>query len=209
MENETRKLECSICSSKENIKYYNSNPLCELHYLTDKREKFLLDKKSIIISPEIVQITDKIFVGNSNGAKDKNKLKELEITHILIIGAYLYEYFPEELIYKTILCEDSENEDISIFFTEAFDFIDSSSKILIHCYAGVSRSPSVVIAYLMWKKKKNYSQVYSFVKNKRKTTSPNNGFKRTLINFDIYLKKYNYTIPSGIQINNELLENFI
>ena len=40
--------------------------------------------------PSISKITDKIFLGNEDGGRDKEKLKELGITHILVCGTDKY-----------------------------------------------------------------------------------------------------------------------
>ena len=42
--------------------------------------------------------------------------------------------------------------------------------------AGVSRSASIVIAYLLWKERKSYNETYFYVKNKRRYIGPNIGF---------------------------------
>jgi len=48
----------------------------------------------------------------------------------------------------------------------------------VHCAAGVSRSASIVIAYLMKINHWTFENAYSFVKSKRKIIDPNFGFKR-------------------------------
>lgn len=50
--------------------------------------------------------------------------------------------------------------------------------MLVHCYAGVSRSSSFVIAYLMMAKQLNMFQAMSLVKLKRPVIFPNPGFQR-------------------------------
>jgi hypothetical protein len=40
-----------------------------------------------------------------------------------------------------------------------------SKKILIQCATGISRSPTLIIAYLMIENKWNYKEVYEFVKS--------------------------------------------
>jgi protein-tyrosine phosphatase len=50
--------------------------------------------------------------------------------------------------------EDHDQFNISSLFDITYDFIEKSRKttnILIHCYAGISRSATVLIAYLMKK----------------------------------------------------------
>ena len=51
-----------------------------------------------------------------------------------------------------------------------------NNKILVHCRAGASRSASLVIAFLMKKKKLSLIESYQFVLNKRPIIEPNMGF---------------------------------
>ena len=50
---------------------------------------------------------------------------------------------------------DTSNGNLIKHFPEGFKFIDSAiennGKILVHCHAGISRSPAFVIGYIMWK----------------------------------------------------------
>ena len=49
-----------------------------------------------------------------------------------------------------------------------------------HCAAGVSRSASILIAYLMREKKMKYQEAHDFVKSKRSIIIPNSGFVQQL-----------------------------
>ena len=51
-----------------------------------------------------------------------------------------------------------------------------SGSVLVHCAAGVSRSASIVIAYLMRIKGWTYAEAFSYVKSKRFVICPNSGF---------------------------------
>jgi dual specificity MAP kinase phosphatase len=51
---------------------------------------------------------------------------------------------------------DAEEEKIYAFFNTTFHFIDNNlqkTNVLVHCVAGVSRSPAIVLAYMMKKHK--------------------------------------------------------
>ncbi len=56
--------------------------------------------------------------------------------------------------------------------------------VLVHCNAGVSRSASVVIGFLMSQEKMSFDEAFSAVKTARPHIQPNPGFMSQL-------KKYN------------------
>eukprot|EP01126_Amoeba_proteus_P048340 TRINITY_DN5582_c0_g1_i4.p1 TRINITY_DN5582_c0_g1~~TRINITY_DN5582_c0_g1_i4.p1 ORF type:complete len:114 (+),score=14.84 TRINITY_DN5582_c0_g1_i4:771-1112(+) len=53
-------------------------------------------------------------------------------------------------------------------------------KVLVHCSGGVSRSPSVVIAYLMALNGMSYGEAHAEVKRKRNGVKPNPTFQNQL-----------------------------
>jgi protein-tyrosine phosphatase len=63
-------------------------------------------------------------------------------------------------------------------------------KVLVHCHAGVSRSSTIVISYLM-RKYINFSlnDALKFVKSKRPIIKPNKGFMKQLQKYEDKLKK--------------------
>lgn len=66
--------------------------------------------------------------------------------------------------YFYLLDSDVTKEDLLNHFEECIEFIASAleqqKNILVHCYFGVSRSATIVIAYVMKKYKLNYDQAY-------------------------------------------------
>jgi len=76
-------------------------------------------------------------------------------------------------------------------FDECIEFIDTAlktGKILVHCAAGVSRSASVVIAYIMKKNNLSYEDASFMVRQKRPMISPKFFVQLKLwknINFDL------------------------
>uniref|UniRef100_A0A8C7Y4E2 Dual specificity phosphatase 19b n=1 Tax=Oryzias sinensis TaxID=183150 RepID=A0A8C7Y4E2_9TELE len=56
--------------------------------------------------------------------------------------------------------------------------------VLVHCNAGVSRSPSVVIGYLMIREGLSFDDAFSQVKQARPSSRPNSGFYQQLQNFE-------------------------
>ncbi len=78
------------------------------------------------------------------------------------------------------------------FFDENYEWVtkmkQANKKVLFHCAAGVSRSASFVIAYLMKANQISYLQAYNLVKTKRPIIRPNSGFVQQLQEYEKYLK---------------------
>ena len=69
-------------------------------------------------------------------------------------------------------------------------FLAKDKKVVVNCVAGVSRSASIVIAYLIYKKNMSYEQAYNFLKMKRPIINPNPSFVQQLS----YLEKQLQTL---------------
>jgi protein-tyrosine phosphatase len=152
---------------------------------------------------EIDQITEKIFLGNMDAAWDKELLKSYKITHVLVCAKHLDQHHPDDFIYKQFHIMDAPSENILQYFDSANEFIESAGKVFVHCMAGVSRSASFVIAYLMWKEKFEFNTAYQLVKSKRHIIYPNVGFVRQLKTFETYLKSKDSFIKDNSSSNKK------
>lgn len=56
--------------------------------------------------------------------------------------------------------------------------------VLVHCLAGISRSVTVTVAYLMQKMNLSLNDAYDFVKRKKSNISPNFNFMGQLLDFE-------------------------
>ena len=83
---------------------------------------------------------------------------------------------------------DTTNAEINGHFESAQQFIDQAHKtggrILVHCYAGISRSPTIVISYLMKFHGMRYLEALQFVLDKRSIVDPNLGFRGILVRYE-------------------------
>jgi len=101
------------------------------------------------------EIVDGMWLGDAGASYSKQFLGKCGITYVLSILQCEHKVPVEN--HLQIFCDDFEESPLIDHFDKTFEFIEqafaSNSKILIHCMAGVSRSPTVVTAYLMRKKK--------------------------------------------------------
>ncbi|KAK9765114.1 tyrosine/serine/threonine protein phosphatase [Basidiobolus ranarum] len=79
-------------------------------------------------------------------------------------------------------------ENLSDFFETAFSYIDDARSrglsVLVHCQCGVSRSASLIIAYVMRSLRMNVNEAYSFVKARSSTISPNMSLVYQLVDLE-------------------------
>ena len=199
---------CSLCGKDGAYIKEEGIYICNDCFVIKKQEIFNLYMNKTTLSPSYDQITEKLFLGNEDTARDKAILNKLNISNILICAEGCEPFFKDEYKYKILYIDDAIDENILSWLQEAFEFIDSSEKnIYIHCVMGISRSPSIVIAYLMYKNKMSYEEAYDFVKNKRNVINPNSGFQEQLKKFEKILKENNYIIPDDLKSkDNDILQ---
>jgi len=136
------------------------------------------------------QIEDNLFLGNIESAKNQELLKAHNIQSIVqCLGSpSLVPQFPE-IEYHIIPIDDTESADIGSFVPMAVEFIHNSIKqnknVLVHCAAGVSRSASITISYIMAKYQLPFQEAFQFVRSKRRCICPNKGFRMQLCSFDL------------------------
>ncbi|KAK0614589.1 protein-tyrosine phosphatase-like protein [Immersiella caudata] len=79
---------------------------------------------------------------------------------------------------------DSDTQDLLMHFQKICDFIDAQmnaeQNVLVHCIAGVSRSPTAVTAYLMRKWGKGVDKTLAYVAGKRREARPSESFLEQL-----------------------------
>ena len=106
-----------------------------------------------------------------------------------LLTPHIDTVFPEgskftRILYNKHDIADYASEDIYKLFNQnnqwMEEMLNEGRTILVHCAAGVSRSPSFVIAFLMWKKKMELQAAFDLVKSKRNVIRPNAGFMKQL-----------------------------
>ena len=129
-----------------------------------------------------------IYVGSIKDSLDKEQLKQNNITHILSIHENPKERAIENVKYMCHVAGDNASQDIKKFFKESIHFIHearvNNGNVLVHCLAGISRSTSLVIAYIMTITEMPWYDCLNAVRAARKHANPNFGFQRQLQNFE-------------------------
>lgn len=135
---------------------------------------------------ECSKVADHVYLGGDAVAKNRDILRKNGITHVLnCVGFVCPEYFKSDLVYRTLWLQDSPTEDITSILYDVFDYFEDvreqGGRVFVHCCQGVSRSTSLVIAYLMWREGQSFDDAFQFVKAARGIANPNMGFACQLL----------------------------
>ncbi|KAJ8255082.1 hypothetical protein GJAV_G00200730 [Gymnothorax javanicus] len=131
-----------------------------------------------------------LFLGNERDARDLELLLRLNISFVVNVTTHLPLYhLPTGLVhYKRLPATDSSKQNLRQYFEEVFEFIEEAHQsgrgVLVHCQAGVSRSATIVIAYLMKHTLMTMQDAYKYVKSRRPVVSPNLNFMGQLLEFE-------------------------
>jgi protein tyrosine/serine phosphatase len=97
-------------------------------------------------------LTNKLYLTDMFAANDKSLLINRNIKGIISLGGFeeqVHYIHHDGIEHHYVYIDDNENEPISEHFEECAQFIDAiDGAVVVHCWAGISRSSTIVIAYL-------------------------------------------------------------
>jgi atypical dual specificity phosphatase len=149
---------------------------------TDSNGPFMI----IDSSPDekLHHVIDGVYIGSQDAAFNLPALNEFKITHILNVATGIKNAFPEQYKYLNIELLDVPETNIRKEFTRTNEFIQQAladnGRVLIHCNAGISRSSTIVLAYLLGIHRMKYEDAYTLLKTARSNIRPNDGFVQQL-----------------------------
>ncbi|RYR31111.1 hypothetical protein Ahy_B01g055898 [Arachis hypogaea] len=143
--------------------------------------RLLKRDRIVFFDKECSKVAEHVYLGGDAVAKNRDILKQNGITHILnCVGFVCSEYFKADFVYRTLWLQDSPSEDITSILYDVFDYFEDVRKqggrVFVHCCQGVSRSTSLVIAYLMWREEQSFDDAFQLVKAVRGIVDLNMGF---------------------------------
>lgn len=116
------------------------------------------------------EIIPNLFLGNIYAANDSIFINKYNIKYIINLSNEKINTF-SNIQYKHINIDDDPTVNIYKYFDECVSIIEnclsSNKPILVNCKLGISRSASIVVAYLIKKKKLSVTESYDVVNNKR------------------------------------------
>jgi len=149
----------------------------------------LQTKKAKEPPPSLI-LDNHLYLSDVNVASNRETVEEFKIDVIVNVSREAYEV-PPSTCYNQFHLDDDERAQIEKVFNPVFAIIDAAladnKRVLVHCRAGVSRSATVVIAYLMHAKKWTLMQALLHVRLRRPIICPNRGFLKKLVDLDVAL----------------------
>ena len=138
------------------------------------------------------EILPHVMLGSWRDLDDPESLKHQNVTHVLNVArevdptAHANALDPFSVMHIPLVDEHRQNMDQ--FIDAACDFIEQAraaqGRVLVHCRRGISRSPAIVVGYLMKHLGLRYDAALDFTKERRKCVSLNMAFRDFLERLD-------------------------
>ncbi|XP_040030126.1 dual specificity protein phosphatase 16 isoform X2 [Gasterosteus aculeatus] len=139
------------------------------------------------------RILPHLYLGCQRDVLNKDLMQQNDIVYVLNASNTCPkpDFIPESHFLR-VPVNDSFCEKILPWLDRSMDFIEkakaSNARVLVHCLAGISRSATIAIAYIMKRMDMPLDEAYRFVKEKRPTISPNFNFLGQLLDFERRIK---------------------
>ncbi|CAM1297565.1 DUSP14 (predicted) [Pycnogonum litorale] len=135
----------------------------------------------------VSEVTDHLYLSAARAVRIE-EVRARGITCIVNATIEIPNLPLNDIDYIKVQIDDSPFCNIYSYFDSIADKIQEVKKrkgrTLVHCIAGVSRSASLCIAYLMKYEGMTLRKAYYYVKSKRPIIRPNDGFFRQLIDYE-------------------------
>jgi protein-tyrosine phosphatase len=150
-------------------------------------------------------IPGKLYLGEAGHAYELGIAKKLSplasITRIINVTEFdeVPNYLEDVQGYEylRIAVYDVNNEEIEEYFEAAYNFIEKAfaegHKVLVHCYAGMSRSPTIVASYMMRKYDMSFEGAAKYISEQRDVTNFRT-FRKKLQEYEKYLGAQKFII---------------
>ncbi|KAL7867443.1 hypothetical protein SRHO_G00088270 [Serrasalmus rhombeus] len=139
------------------------------------------------------RILPHLYLGCQRDVLNKDLMQQNDIAYVLNASNTCPkpDFVPESHFLR-VPVNDSFCEKILPWLDKSVEFIEKAkacnARVLVHCLAGISRSATIAIAYIMKRMDMSLDEAYRFVKEKRPTISPNFNFLGQLLDFEKKIK---------------------
>lgn len=133
------------------------------------------------------KIRENLYLGSDAHARSIIMMNAIGANLIVNCTATIPNYH-EDIQYKRFPLTDKADDPIELYFKDACitiaDAIKKGETVFVHCAAGISRSASIVIAYLITSENITFGDAFASVRQVRPIISPNLGFELKLKEFE-------------------------
>ena len=151
---------------------------------------------SELASSQPSQIEERFLLGNASCAADRDELRAARVAYIVNASSDLpNHYVGDGIEYLRVPVEDSLEADLLSRLDRAVDFLArplsdpyACGSVLVHCRQGVSRSATIVLAYLMRERGHSLRSALTHVQQRR-FIKPNDAFLRQLTDYEAQVQK--------------------
>ena len=172
-----------------------------------------IDNNIININPnnDINEVFPNLYVSNYSTMTNRDLLKKMGINRIITVHSIFMPPYPNDFEYIHIPSYDIETDNLAEYFNMANNIIDDTIKygnrILVHCYAGRSRSISIALSYI-------FNKLSEYNKNNGDTRHIYIAKPENIHIIDEYMngiKEYLYIINShtNIYTNDDVLLSYV
>ncbi len=100
---------------------------------------------------EPTKIEENLYLGNSYNAANYQQLTDLGIDTIINVTQEIGNYFEDDFYYIRIPVLDNNLNSLQTEYEQIYKYITEhpDEKIMVHCFAGRSRSASIILYYLV------------------------------------------------------------
>lgn len=141
-----------------------------------------------------------LYIGAIGAARNLKALRKRGITHVVNASPIVPCYFrdtpsPGTIHYHCVPIYDDESADLLSYVHQTVEFIAEGRQkgaVLVHCFAGQSRSAALIAAYLMSREGMTLEAALDMVSIARQDARPNLGFLEQLALYESSLCSASY-----------------
>lgn len=138
------------------------------------------------------KIHENLYIGTYEDAIKEGNQFDIIISALSTSEYHMFDLeVPHHVEWHKLQIMDTEEEEISLYFHLTDEILRQAKrqgkKVLVHCAAGKSRSPTLVIAHLMLENEWTRKATYEYVSRKRIIIEPNEGFLNQLKSLEVWM----------------------
>lgn len=138
-------------------------------------------------------LDDFLYLGAKGVTSNLEQLESQNISYVINCSSEAeFATYPPDFHYLHVRVDDSANAPIAQYFEQCCEFITRArgedKAVLVHCTMGMSRSATIVLAYLVGRANMSLMDAFEYIKQRRPVASPNPGFMLQLVDYELKVR---------------------